>query len=395
MFFEGKLLTTYYAGIAIGGIQRSTYEPYKPYDHILQYTPRESTMKRAVVIGGGIVGCHVALQLAERKFEVFLLEKHERLGMETSSRNSCVLHAGIYYPLESLKAQLCVEGNRRSREFFDRFGISYRPTGKIIVARDGSETAQIEELYDKAIANGAPGMSLISSDAVRERVPYSHCVGALFSGSTCIIDMGDYFSTLKTLLVQYDVHILFGCCALAIKGGTRVETTCGPVDSDIIVNAAGLYADEVARMSGLAGYTVIPLKGDYYCTIRLPLALPVYPPPNHGDGTLGVHLTPTMGSEVLIGPSEVPSKGKDNYEIETHFNVFDSSLRSMITDYDALNLSLYEAFSGNRPRAHLDGKHCEDFVITRYPDSVIHLLSIESPGLTASPAIARMIVSSL
>ncbi|HNR88988.1 MAG TPA: FAD-dependent oxidoreductase [Spirochaetota bacterium] len=349
-------------------------------------------MKQAVVIGGGVVGCHIALELAERRYEVFLLERHSRLGMDTSTRNSGVLHAGIYYPADSLKARLCVEGNRLSREFFDRTGVQYRPSGKFIIARDRSEISEIEALRDKAIANGAEGISLVPQDTVQKRVPYVRCVGALHSASTCIIDTGDYLTTLKTILMQRDVHLLYECPALAIDGGVRVETPRGSVDADIVINAAGLYADEVARMTGLDDFTVVPLKGDYYCTTALPLEVPVYPSPNHGHGTLGVHLTPTCGPDVIIGPSETPSRGKDNYDIETPFAVFDDSLRDMIPNYEAIRPSLREGFSGNRPRAFRGGTRCEDFIIMKQPDSVIHLLSIESPGLTSAPAIARFVV---
>lgn len=346
-------------------------------------------MDRVIVIGGGIVGCHVALKFAQKGHEVFLIEKKSKLGQETSSRNSGVLHAGIYYEQNSLKAMLCVEGNNLSREFFDKYNVNYMLTGKYIIARDAEEESEIERLFKNAGLNGAP-VSIVSGKTVRDAVSFIECKCGLFSGTTAIIDTGDYFSVLKALLYKENVQVLCSCTVTNVENGD-VETNRGRISADLVINCAGLYADDIARACGLNEYSIIPLKGDYYCTVKLPLKMPVYPPPNKVHHTLGLHLTPTFGKEVLIGPSELASSGKDNYLIETDRSVFTGALESMLSRGIVEGLDIYEAYSGNRPRLYFKDERCEDFIIVHGPGQVIHLLGIESPGLTSAPAIARYV----
>ena len=349
---------------------------------------------RVIVVGGGVVGCHVALHFAGRKNEVFLLEKNPRLGQETSTRNSGVLHAGIYYRRDSLKARLCVEGNARSREFFARHDVPFRPTGKYIISKGGREDEDLEKLFQNALANGVPGMERVLPEEVTREAPFIRCSSALFSSSTGILDASEYLTILKGLLYQADVTVLCGCRALGVDSG-GVETDRGYIEGDVMINAAGLYADDLASGSGLEDYRVIPLKGDYYCTLTFPLEVPIYPLPNRELNTLGIHFTPTFGREVLIGPSEHSSRGKGDYSVETPREVFERELRDVLTlaSYEAIEI--HEGFSGNRPRAYKGEERCDDFVIIRKPDNVIHLLGIESPGLTAAPAMAAHLAALL
>jgi len=349
-------------------------------------------MKRIAVIGGGIVGCHIALVCAQKGDEVFLLELNEKTGQETSTRNSCVLHAGIYYNPGSLKANLCVEGNALSREFFDRYGVDFRNTGKYIIARNEDEIAEIDGLLDTALRNGVPGMERVTPARVASQVPLVHCTGALYSGTTGIIDTAGYMSVMNGLLFQQNVTVLTSCRVTGVSG-TLLETERGTLDADIIVNAAGLYCDDIARLWGITEYSIIPLKGDYYYTTKLDLGIPVYPVPNHRHKTLGIHLTPTFGIETIIGPSETPSSGKNNYQIETPREIFEQSLLSMVNRETLAMLEMYEGFSGNRPRAYRNGVRCDDFVFIKKPDNVIHCIGIESPGLTSAPAIAHHVYS--
>ncbi len=345
-------------------------------------------MFTAVVIGGGVVGCHIALHFAERGYSVFLLEKNERLGQETSTRNSGVLHAGIYYAPGSLKAALCVEGNVRSREFFERWDVPFRPTGKYIIARNAEEEGELEALLVNARNNSVPEMETVSPSRVRGEIPFIRCVSALHSGSTGILDAAEYMSVLYGLLYRYDIQFLHNCRVVGIRPGRSVETERGPLEADIIINAAGLYADEIARTCGVNDYTIVPLKGDYLVTRSISMEIPVYPVPTHSHGTLGIHLTPSFSGETLIGPSEIISSGKDDYRIETPRAAFMESLKSMVDDSSLHAMTIDEGYSGNRPRAYKDGKRCEDFIITQEPAGVFHLIGIESPGLTAAPAIA-------
>lgn len=350
-------------------------------------------MERAAVIGGGVVGCHVAYALARKGYETYLFERHERLGQETSSRNSGVLHAGIYYKKYSLKAGLCVEGNALSREFFRDHDVAFRETGKYIIARTDSEITEIERLRESAGENGAP-VEPATPSRVKRDLPYIECVAALYSPSTAIVDAADYMDRMKAALYQAGVSVIAPCNVRGIRGNVCV-TDRGEFLADLFVNSAGLYADELAAECGLHGYVVRPLKGDYYSTVSIECRVPVYPPPSVHTGTLGVHLTPTFGREVLLGPSETHTEAKDDYEIRTPREEFSSSLASMIDAATAARIELNEGYSGNRPRVYLNGERCEDFVVVRRPSNVIHLLGIESPGLTAAPALARYVLSML
>ncbi len=346
----------------------------------------------AGIIGGGVVGAHIALALAKR-FSVYLIEKNLRLGQETSTRNSGVLHAGIYYPSESLKARFCVEGNALSREFFSKYAVPFKPTGKYIIARDETEEAELERLFENALRNGVPDMQHVSMKKFRNTFPFIQAHSAIFSGSTGIIDAADYMNTLAALLDRNDVEVLKPCAALGIASGPKIETDRGTLEADVVINAAGLYADEMAKSAGLFDYDIIPLKGDYLGTRSFALDVPIYPLPNHTHGTLGLHLTPTFSPEVLIGPSEALCSRKDDYTIRTPFEMFYASLKNTFAPSFLPKIELYEGYSGNRPRAYYKGKRCEDFTIIEHPSGVMHLIGIESPGLTSAPAIARHVAS--
>ncbi len=347
-------------------------------------------MKRVIVIGGGIVGCHTAVRFAEGGYEVYLFERHPRLGMETSSRNSGVLHAGIYYERNSLKTILCTEGNRLSREFFESHGVEFLPTGKYIVARTQEEEEILEALRVRAIENGVP-VAMLSQKRLRDEIPFIHCTTALHSPNTGIINTGEYFLVLRTLLYRHGVEVLCSNTVMNIKGDGLVHSARGDLKADIIINCAGLYSDQLAGQCGLNDYVIRPLKGDYYASTNLALKIPVYPTPTTQHHTLGLHLTPTFGKEVLIGPSEIPSPAKDDYTILTAKTIFEDALEHMIHAGYRRTITVTEGFSGNRPRVYYKDKRCEDFIIVRQPENVLHLLGIESPGLTAAPAIARYV----
>ena len=347
-------------------------------------------MKRAIVIGGGVVGCHTAICFAQGGYEAYLFERHPRLGMESSSRNSGVLHAGIYYEGNSLKALLCIEGNRLSREFFASLGVGFLPTGKYLIARTPEEEDSLEWLRARAGENGVP-VTMLARKSIRDEIPMIRCAAALHSPDTGIIDTGDYFKALRALLYRHDVELLCSNMVMSIGEDGLVRSKRGDLKADIIINCAGLDSDLFAGQCGLNEYRIRPLKGDYYASSDLPLKIPVYPPPNTQHHTLGMHLTPTFGKEVLIGPSEIPSPAKDDYTILTPRKVFEDALESMLVDDYRGSLHMHEGFSGNRPRVYCKDVRCDDFIIVRRPENVIHLLGIESPGLTAAPALARYV----
>lgn len=348
----------------------------------------------AGIIGGGVVGAHIALALSKR-YSVFLIEKNSKLGQETSTRNSGVLHAGIYYPQNSFKARFCVEGNTLSREFFAKYDVPFKPTGKYIIARTSDEESELEQLFENALRNGVPHMQRVSIKKFKEKFPFIRTCAAIFSGSTGILDAAEYIKTINALLYHNNVEVLINCKALGIAEGPKIETNRGTIDVDVAINAAGLYADELAQSAGIAEYKIIPLKGDYYVIRPFTIDVPIYPVPNREHGTLGLHITPTFSSEVWYGPSETPCAKKDDYTIQTPVEVFIESLRNTFESSFLSKINLHEGFSGNRPRAYFGGKRCDDFTIIEHPKGAFHLLGIESPGLTSAPAIANYIASLL
>jgi len=345
-------------------------------------------MTNIVVIGGGIVGCHVAYSLAKGGHDLFLLEKEEALGEHTSTRNSGVIHAGIYYASGSLKAELCVRGRHLTYDFLKKHDIPHRKCGKVIVALEEKELEGMEKLRKQGEINGVENLKLIDEDEVRKLEPRARCLAALYSPETGILDMAAYIRKMEKILKDAGVTIVKQCKVLSLSDRNVLTTSRGEMEADILINAAGLYSDEITDMCGLEGYRIVPFKGDYYNTTEeVPRAL-VYPVPD-STISLGVHLTRTLGGETLIGPSAVRVEDKEDYGIRTPREEFEKGALAIIPDLDIRRI--YPGYSGNRPKVAFHGEIQTDFVITTQESGRVHLLGIESPGLTAAPAIAEYV----
>lgn len=340
------------------------------------------------VIGGGIVGCHIAYCLAKEGKEIFLLEKEKALGEHTSTRNSGVIHGGIYYPRESLKAKLCVHGRHRTYEFLQNHGIPHWKCGKIIVALVVSELEVLQDLKKRGDENGVENLRLIDEAEVRRIEPRVRCLGALHSPETGILDMAAYMRVMESMIKGLGVTIVKQCEVISIDDRNNLRTTRGEMEAEMIINAAGLYSDSIAGMCGLAGYEIIPHKGDYYNTTEEVINGLVYPVPDSSQ-SLGIHLTRTLGEETLIGPSAIRVSNKEDYEIRTPREEFEQGALSLIPDFNIHRI--YPGYSGHRPKLYNHGTLQTDFVIQRQEGEKIHLLGIESPGLTAAPAIAEYV----
>jgi L-2-hydroxyglutarate oxidase LhgO len=338
------------------------------------------------IIGGGIVGCHLAYRLAKEGKEVFLLEKEKALGEHTSTRNSGVIHGGIYYPQGSLKAKLCVRGRHLTYEFLKNHDIPHWKCGKIIVALVTSELRALEELKKRGEDNGVENLSVIEENEVQKIEPRVRCLAALYSPETGILDMAAYVRIMERLLKGLGVTIVKQCKVTSINDRNNLSTTRGEMEAEMIINSAGLYSDSIAKMSGLEGYEILPHKGDYYNTTEDVIRGLVYPVPD-SPHSLGIHLTRTLGEETLIGPSAVQVFDKDDYEIKTPREEFEKGVLAMIPDFNIHRI--YPGYSGNRPKLYYHGELQTDFVIQSQERGRIHLLGIESPGLTAAPAIAE------
>jgi L-2-hydroxyglutarate oxidase LhgO len=341
-----------------------------------------------VVIGGGIVGCHIACKLSKEGQEVFLLEKEKALGEHTSTRNSGVIHGGIYYAPGSIKARSCVRGRHLTYEFLQSHGIPYSKCGKIIVAVNAKEFKDLDDLKHRGMENGVEGLRLLERSDIRRLEPRVLCSAALHSPETGILDMAAYMRIMERILKGLGVTIVKQCEVLSIGTNHTLTTTRGKMEADVLINAAGLHSDSIARMAGLEGYEIRPHKGDYYNTTEDVVRGLVYPVPNSAY-SLGIHLTRTLGEETLIGPSAVQAADKEDYAIRTPREEFEQGALAIIPDLDIKRI--YPGYSGNRPKVYFHGRLQTDFVIRKQEHGWVHLLGIESPGLTAAPALAEYV----
>jgi len=342
-----------------------------------------------VVIGGGIVGCHLAYRFAKKGHETFLLEKEGALGEHTSTRNSGVIHGGIYYLSGSLKAKLCVRGRHLTYDFLKEHAVPHRKCGKLIVALEEKELQGLETLWKQGEVNGVENLKMIDRDAVQKLEPRVRCLAGLHSPETGILDMAAYIRSMERILTDAGVTIVKHCNVASVSDRNVLSTSRGEMETDILINAAGLHSDEVALLCGLEGYRVVPFKGDYYNTTEEVIRTLVYPVPD-STVSLGVHLTRTLGGETLIGPSAVKVEEKEDYGIRTPREEFEKGALAIIPDFDIGRI--YAGYSGNRAKVSFQGELQTDFVITPQEPGRVHLLGIESPGMTAAPAIAEYVM---
>jgi glycerol-3-phosphate dehydrogenase len=383
-----------------------------------------------LIIGGGVVGCAIAAEVSKQAStqisnqgstggrDTFVVDQFPRVGMATSTRNSGVIHSGIYYSANSLKARHCVAGNRLMFAFCEKHHVAHRRTGKLVVAADASEQAALEGLYKRGVGNGVAGLRLIGAAEIRGREPHVSGVAALEVPSTGIVSAEELVRTYARLATDQGANIVTRARVVSlepagnvIRVGVRVGEGIGahtatavgnahegPAPDEIIearcvINAAGLYADDVAAMIGNHSWKIYPVRGEY-CEVRGRQASLinglVYPLP-HADGlSLGMHFTKTIWDTLLIGPTARYVKEKDDYERD-RLSVADflPGARKIVPELTENDLQL--AYSGLRPKlVPPDEQGMADFVIERdrTVPQVIHLIGIESPGLTAAPSIA-------
>jgi len=357
-----------------------------------------------LIIGGGVVGCAIARAVSERWQDVFLVEQFPKLGMATSTRNSGVNHSGIYYPKNSLKARHCVEGNRLTYDFCKKHNVPFRHTGKLVVAANAHEEEELVALKKRGEDNGVEGLRIISPVEIRVREPFIKGAAALDVPSTGIVSAEELVHAYARVATNQGANIVTRAQVVSlepsrdtIRVGLRIgdeeDSQRETIEAKCVINAAGLFADEVAALLGNHSWRIYPVRGEY-CEIRGPQSLLiknlVYPLP-HSDGlSLGVHFTKTLWGTVLVGPTATYVEGKDNYEKNRlPISAFAESAKTLLPEIEERDLQL--GYSGLRPKlVPPGGKGIADFVITRDSNvpQAIHLVGIESPGLTAAPAIA-------
>ncbi|HET7259900.1 MAG TPA: NAD(P)/FAD-dependent oxidoreductase [Candidatus Acidoferrum sp.] len=358
-----------------------------------------------LIIGGGVVGCAIARAVSARWQDVFLVEQNPKLGMATSSRNSGVIHSGIYYPKNSLKARHCIEGNRLTYEFCKKHNVPFRHTGKLVVAANGHEQADLEALKKKGEENGVEGLRLIGPAEIRKREPHIAGAAAIEVPSTGIVSAEELVHAYARIATSQGANVVTRARVVSLeagRGAIRVRLKIGDeedaqdetIEARCVINAAGLYSDEIAAMLGNSSWKIYPVRGEY-CEIRGPRAFLindlVYPLPHAHGLSLGVHFTKTLWGTVLVGPTATYVDGKDNYERgRLPIADFAQSAKTLLPEIEEKDLQL--GYSGLRPKlVPPEGKGIADFVITRDPKvpQAIQLVGIESPGLTAAPAIAE------
>ncbi len=352
-----------------------------------------------VVVGAGVVGLAVARALAQAGREVIILEQAEGIGTETSSRNSEVIHAGIYYPANSLMARFCVEGRRKLYAYCAEKGVPHINCGKLIVATNAQEDAMLAGIKQRAETNGVEGMRVLTAAEAIEMEPNLSCTSALLSPATGIIDSHNYMVALQGDAENAGaVLVIFSPMVGGRVVDRQIEIDVGGTDPmtlrcRLLVNSAGLHAPFLAR--GVVGMpqdrvpTEYFAKGNYFTLSgRSPFSRLIYPVPVPGG--LGVHLTVDLGGQARFGP-DVEWIDAIDYTVDPARS--DSFYDAVRKYWPGLkDGALQPGYAGIRPKTVPRGAPGQDFVVqgpqTHGVPGLIHLFGIESPGLTASLAIA-------
>lgn len=388
-----------------------------------------NSRKTATIIGGGIVGLALARRLSSRGLGVTVVEKESRWAMHQTGHNSGVIHAGPYYKPGSLKATMCLAGNQSMTEFAREYGIAFERGGKLIVATSEEEVPRLDALAERAAANGV-SCRLISIDEAREREPHVGGVKALYVENTGIIDYKAVSAKLAELAVEQGTQLILGSRVRGIRNiGDKVivEHDRGHVESDILVNAAGLHSDSVARLAGLKPTArIIPFRGEYFELREESKELVrglIYPVPDPEMPFLGVHFTRMIDGSVHAGPNAVLALAREGYRWSSismrdvlstatfpGFAKFAANnartgvrevIRSMSKKAFARDLAklvpeittedLVPSAAGVRAQAFgRDGRLLDDFVIEQNHNQV-HVLNAPSPAATTSLEIAKYI----
>ncbi len=336
--------------------------------------------------------------LRSRRFPdltIVLFERHRRFGRETSSRNSEVIHSGLYYPSDSLKARLCIEGNRLLYRFCEEHGVNHGRIGKIIVASNESDLPVLEQLYRQGMENGVR-LEPLDAGSVRRMEPSILARAGLLSTDTGIVDAEGLMRCMYRLAVDTGVMMVFESPVVRIepvRGGYVVGTPRDEVFSRCVVNSAGLASDRVAAMAGLdvegCGYRLHYCKGEYYrLSPMIRVDRLVYPPPEHAG--LGIHITKDLAGGQRLGPNAYYVNEIDYDMDESRREEFFAAASNYIAGlrWDDIEPD----FAGVRPKLQGPDDGFRDFVVAEESDrglpGFINLVGIESPGLTACLAIA-------
>jgi L-2-hydroxyglutarate oxidase LhgO len=355
-----------------------------------------------VVIGAGVVGLAVAAKLSEKNGGVYIFEKNQKFGMETSSHNSGVIHSGIHYPKDTLKARLCVKGNSMIYELCQKYQIPYKGLGKLTVAITEEEIYELEKLMKMGEDNGVEGLKFLERENVRKLEPNVEVEKALYSSSTGIVEPDELVNHFYAQARKNNAVLATETEVASLKkvndgyeiGGISVGEKF-TVTAKTVVNCTGLYSDKIAAMLRLdidkLGYRIHYCKGDYFRVAgKPPVKMLVYPVPK-GAG-LGIHLTPDLGGSVRLGPNAY-YVDSISYGVESNEKEFREDVERFLPLIRERQIQADSA--GVRPKLQGPKDSFRDFVIRHEAGrglfGFINLVGIESPGLTAAPAIAEFV----
>jgi L-2-hydroxyglutarate oxidase LhgO len=371
-----------------------------------------------VVVGAGVVGIAVARALALQGREVWLIEKEKHFGMGTSSRNSEVIHAGIYYPEGSLKAKMCVRGKALLYSYLDSKSIPYERCGKLIVAQNEQQLERLQGILVHGHKNGVEDLRLLSETELHQLEPEVNAIGAIHSPSTGIVDSHELMLSLLQDAQEAGAELILNTSVEAVSFTSEkfVLELCGQdakVEANALINAAGLAAPFLVQHTDGFDARYIPLpkfaKGSYFSySGRAPFKHLIYPVPEPGG--LGVHLTRDLGGGVKFGPDVQWHTLESKAELEGFDYTVDASKQAFFAEkvreyWPSLDEDkLQPAYSGLRPKLQwsdtdADGKNATDFVIQTDSEhglkGLVNLFGIESPGLTSCLAIAEAVAEAL
>jgi L-2-hydroxyglutarate oxidase LhgO len=350
------------------------------------------------VIGAGVTGLASARALALEGLSVCVLERHPRPGQDTSTHNSGVIHAGIYYPAGTLKARLCVDGRRLLYEFCAKHGVAHVRCGKLIVAHDDSGMKELESLFAKGVANGVDDLRIVDRAFMVAREPAISGTAAIWSPVTGIVNAEDLVKALLRTGADAGVAFLPGTRLVGAdtaSDGIVLRTERESILARTVVNAAGLYADDISRMLGGETFTIYPCRGEYVDIVPAKRGLVnglVYPLPHASGHGLGVHIVKTTGGQVWLGPTIRYQDEKDDYEkdrlpVERYIEPARRLLSGLTLD------DLRMGGSGIRAKLHPPSESFADFLIRRdhLNPFVIQAAGMDSPGLTSCLAVGNLV----
>lgn len=363
---------------------------------------------KCCIIGAGVIGLAIARKLSEQFDDIVIMERNAAFGQETSSRNSEVIHSGIYYPEGSLKAQLCLHGNELLYAFCDKHDVAYNRCGKLIISQSEDENDYLQKLQQKGRRNGVRNVTMVHREEIREMEPNIHAIRALHVPSTGIVDSHGLMKKLHDLAITQGVQIAYQSEVQSIdkiQGGYRIHTrengSSGfTFSAATVINSSGLDSDRIAASVGLNSgqYQLHFCKGEYF-RVKPPknkmVSRLIYPTPFQNLVGLGIHATIELDGGLKLGPNAIFLKN-NHYNYKVNPDNLDQFYHSGVSYLPFLKREdLVPEMVGIRPKLQRPGGPIQDFVIREekeagYP-GFYNLVGIESPGLTSSLAIAEYV----